>query len=32
MLGGAPHTLSVGVSVIPLDAAEWARALAEAAT
>lgn len=28
ILGGSQHTLSVGVSVIPLDADEWRRALA----
>ena len=27
ILGGARHTLSVGVSVVPLDAAEWDEAL-----
>jgi transglutaminase-like putative cysteine protease len=29
ILGGARHTLAVGVTVLPLEAAEWDRALAE---
>ena len=31
ILGGAQHTLRVGVSVIPLEPAEWSRALAAVA-
>jgi len=31
ILGGAQHTLSVGVSVVPLGPVEWERALEEVA-